>query len=44
MLRRRGSLIVADNVVRGGAVLHGASRDPAIRGVRRFNKRLVADL
>jgi predicted O-methyltransferase YrrM len=33
-LTRRGSLIVADNVVRGGAVVDADSGDPSVRGVR----------
>jgi predicted O-methyltransferase YrrM len=43
-----GSLIVADNMVRGGAVVDADSSDEAVRGVRQFNedvaknKRLVA--
>jgi len=35
-LARQGSLIVIDNVVRGGKVLDSASTDPSIQGVRRF--------
>jgi predicted O-methyltransferase YrrM len=35
-LARRGSLIVVDNVVRGGAVLDAASDDPIVKGVRRL--------
>jgi predicted O-methyltransferase YrrM len=42
-LSRPGSLIVADNVVRGGAVADEASDDPAVRGVRRFTEMLGAD-
>ena len=42
-LSRRGSLIVADNVVRGGAVADASSADPAVRGVRRFYELLAAD-
>jgi predicted O-methyltransferase YrrM len=42
-LARRGSLIVADNVVRKGAVLDAASDDSIIRGVRRFNEMLAAE-
>ncbi len=34
-LSRRGSLIVVDNVVRGGAVTDAASDDPRVQGVRR---------
>lgn len=40
-LARRGSLIIADNVVRKGAVVDAASGDASVRGVRRFNE-LVA--
>jgi len=35
-LARKGSVIVADNVVRGGAVLDADSKDADIQGVRRF--------
>jgi predicted O-methyltransferase YrrM len=35
-LARPGTLIVADNVVRGGAIVDGASADQSVRGVRRF--------
>jgi predicted O-methyltransferase YrrM len=42
-LARRGSLIIADNVVRNGAVIDAASDDPSVQGVRRFNARLAAD-
>jgi O-methyltransferase len=35
-LSRPGSLIIADNVVRRGAVVDAASDDPSVRGVRRF--------
>jgi predicted O-methyltransferase YrrM len=42
-LSRRGSLIIADNVVRKGAVLDAASDDAIIRGVRRFNAMLAAE-
>jgi predicted O-methyltransferase YrrM len=41
-LSKRGSLIIADNVVRGGAVVDSANDDPSIRGVRSFFER-VAD-
>ncbi len=40
-LTRSGSLIVADNVVRGGAVLDAS--DPRAAGVRRYLERLAAD-
>jgi predicted O-methyltransferase YrrM len=42
-LARRGTLIVADNVVRGGAVVDGTSADPSVRGVRRFIEQVAAD-
>jgi predicted O-methyltransferase YrrM len=35
-LARKGSVIIADNVVRGGAVLDADSKDADIQGVRRF--------
>jgi predicted O-methyltransferase YrrM len=41
-LARRGSLIVADNVIRKGAVADASSTDANVQGVRRFNQ-LVAD-
>jgi predicted O-methyltransferase YrrM len=40
-LTRSGSVIVADNVVRDGAVTDAQSEDPRVRGVRRFTE-LVA--
>jgi predicted O-methyltransferase YrrM len=42
-LSRRGTLIVADNVVRGGAVADHAEDDPHVRGVRRFHELLAAE-
>jgi predicted O-methyltransferase YrrM len=42
-LSRRGSVIIADNVIRDGAVIDAASEDPDIQGVRRFNERLAAE-
>jgi predicted O-methyltransferase YrrM len=42
-LSRRGSLIVADNVVRDGDILETGSRDPKILGMRRFLALLAAD-
>lgn len=47
-LTRPGSLIIGDNVVRGGDIADGGSTDPSIRGIRRFleliaeNPRLTA--
>lgn len=42
-LSRRGSLIIADNVVRDGEVVNAASEDPSIQGVRRFNELLATE-
>jgi predicted O-methyltransferase YrrM len=42
-LSRPGTVIVADNVVRGGSVLDDATDDPAVRGLRRFNELLAAE-
>lgn len=41
-LARRGALIVADNVVRKGAVADAASDDPLVQGIRHFNQVLAA--
>jgi predicted O-methyltransferase YrrM len=35
-LARPGTLIVADNVVRSGAVTHAASNNPSVVGIRKF--------
>jgi predicted O-methyltransferase YrrM len=42
-LTRRGSLIIADNVVRDGAVIDADSTDAGVQGVRRFNAVLAAE-
>jgi len=42
-LSRQGSVIIVDNVVRQGAVIDAASRDPSIQGIRRFNEAVVAE-
>lgn len=42
-LTRRGSLIVADNVVRGGAVADEHSPDPRVRAVRRYHELVAAE-
>jgi predicted O-methyltransferase YrrM len=42
-LSRPGSLIIADNIVRDGAVIDPTSDDPHIKGVRRFNELLAAE-
>jgi predicted O-methyltransferase YrrM len=42
-LSRLGSLIIVDNVVRGGAIIDPASADPSVRGSRRFLEQLAAE-
>jgi predicted O-methyltransferase YrrM len=42
-LSRPGTMIVADNVVRGGAVTDVGSRNASVRGVRRFIETLGAE-
>jgi predicted O-methyltransferase YrrM len=42
-LSRPGSVIIADNVVRKGAVVDGASTDANVQGVRRFAELLAAE-
>lgn len=42
-LSRSGSVIVADNVVRNGAVADASSRDESVRGVRRFHEMLAGE-
>ncbi|ARQ68729.1 O-methyltransferase [Streptomyces marincola] len=42
-LARPGSVIVFDNVVRGGAVLDANSTDPGVRGTRRVLELIAAD-
>jgi len=42
-LSRAGSLIIADNVVRKGAVIEEGSGDANVQGVRRFNEAVAAD-
>ena len=42
-LTHPGSLIVADNVVRDGAVADARSEDPRVRGVRAFTEALARD-
>lgn len=42
-LSRPGTLIVADNVVRKGAVADASTTDPLVQGIRRFNERVAAD-
>ena len=42
-LSRRGTCIIADNVIRNGAVIDPANEDPRVQGVRRFNELLAAE-
>jgi predicted O-methyltransferase YrrM len=42
-LTRPGSLIVTDNVVRGGALADPTQSDPSILGARRLHERLAAE-
>ncbi len=42
-LSRVGTVIIADNVVRDGAVADAASDDSRVQGVRRFNARLARE-
>ncbi len=42
-LSRPGTLIIADNVVRGGAVADPTSSDPLVQGIRRFNDAMAAE-
>jgi predicted O-methyltransferase YrrM len=42
-LSRRGTLIIADNVVRDGEVLNAASDDPRVTGARAFNQLLATE-
>ena len=42
-LSRPGTLIIADNVVRQGRVIHSGDRDDNVRGVARFNEALAAE-
>lgn len=42
-LSRRGSLIIVDNVVRGGEIINAASRDASVQGARRVNELIAAE-
>ncbi|HEY4427917.1 MAG TPA: O-methyltransferase [Solirubrobacteraceae bacterium] len=41
-LSRPGTVIVTDNVVRGGALVDPATEDPGVRGMREFHELLAA--
>jgi len=36
-------MIIADNVIRDGAVIDAASKDADVQGVRRFNEQLARE-
>ncbi|MGH3495955.1 MAG: O-methyltransferase [Nocardioidaceae bacterium] len=42
-MTRVGSVIIVDNVVRGGAVVDATSQEPAILGTRRLNEMMAAE-
>jgi predicted O-methyltransferase YrrM len=42
-LSHRGTLIIADNVVRNGEVIDESSSDPGVPGVRRMNELIAAE-
>jgi len=42
-LSHPGSVVIVDNVVRGGAVSDAAATDPDVRGIRRFIELLAAE-
>jgi predicted O-methyltransferase YrrM len=42
-LSRKGTVIIADNVVRDGEVLKAKSKDASVPGVRKFNRTVTAD-
>jgi predicted O-methyltransferase YrrM len=42
-LGRRGTMIIADNVVRDGEVTDASSKDADVQGVRRFNEVMAAE-
>ena len=42
-LSRRGSLIIADNVIRDGEILDSTSNNPSVQGIRRFNRLLAEE-
>jgi predicted O-methyltransferase YrrM len=42
-LSRRGTLVIADNVIRQGAVIDAANSDPRVQGVRRFHELVAAE-
>jgi len=42
-LSHSGTIIIADNVVRGGEVMNAGSHDESVQGIRRLNNMIAAD-
>lgn len=42
-LARKGTMIIADNVVRKGEVVNEQTADPLVQGVQKFNKMVATD-
>ena len=42
-LSRKGTMIIADNVVRDGGVIDKESKDASIQGVRRLNEMIASE-
>ena len=42
-LSRPGTVIIVDNVVRKGEVIHAETEDKKVQGIRRFNELIAAD-
>jgi predicted O-methyltransferase YrrM len=42
-LSRPGTVIIADNIIRNGAVIEPNHEDPRVQGVRRFNEMVAAE-
>jgi predicted O-methyltransferase YrrM len=40
---RPGGMVIADNALKGGRVLERDSRDPEVRGIQEFNRRVAQD-
>ena len=42
-LSKRGTLLLADNIIRDGEIINASSEDPRIQGARRFNELLASE-
>ena len=42
-LSRPGTIIIADNVIREGAVIEADNNDPRVQGIRKFNDMVASD-